>query len=747
MTTVTGSDFDSLAHAIYCANTHGFSLFPAYGLKSLTAMDGKTYLACICGDMACTKPGKHPAVSKGRNAASKNENVLENLWAGRKGLNLAIATGVESGIFIVDVDGEHGVNSLKELPPLPHTLTCRTARGHHYYFKYPDKKVHTRTHVWRNIDIRGDGGYVIAPYSRHIEGVCYEWLDEATPIALAPQWLLDKVCADKKAPVVRQDMLDNASDLTWDDHDVRNMLTYLDANMGYSDWINIGMALHDGGYHQDVWDSWSKNSTKYTGTTNHWKSFKDMTGGITMGTLVDMAKLNGWKPKEYVSEPIDWDTHPARQWAINMGIYKPKATKGATKQDNAPAPAMKPTALDPRNIPGLVGETVEWICGTAVFEQPEMAMLNTFAALGAVFGRRFASTTDIRTNLYCCSIGNSTSGKDHSRKMIDKLMTAAGLETFLAGETMHSGSGLVTQLERQPSHLMMIDEFGMVLSSITGNKAQSHQIDISTKMLNLFTSNNRAWRGGTYADKKTAPTVIYEPNLCIYGTTTLETYLEALKKIAISSGMMNRFIVLPGREKPEPRFDDRSHAIPDDLLEKWRALGEGGMEVYNKNIINVPPRIVEWGSGCKEYYDELLRSQVRMTYDCDDALGILFGRYREITTKMAMILALCRDTVNPQISLEDFGYAENIVKTSIMYVKSLASEFMYENDQEKRKRDVAQVIRSAKKDGISKGELINRTGNLKGRERDEILRDLLEEGLVSAERKDTKVCYFYMGKA
>lgn len=750
MTTVTNTDFDSFSQAVNYAQTHSFAVFPTYGIKSLTGMDGKAYLACTCGNLACSSPGKHPAIGKGLKAASKDPAVIENLWAGRQGLNLAIATGVISGIFVVDVDGEAGERSLSDLPELPKTLTCRTARGHHYYFKYPEKKVYNRTHVWRNIDIRGEGGYVIGADSRHIEGVSYQWLDESAPIAEAPDWLLDAVCAEKKAPVVHDDLLTNASSREWEADDVRDMLTYIDSSCGYDEWVNIGMALHEGGFHMALWDDWSKSSPKYANNcTYHWRSFKPG-GGITMGTLVDRAKLGGWKPKEYISEPIDWATHPARDWAISMGIYKePQTRSGKPVEIAAPVPAASfptPLKLNAREIPGIVGETVEWICGTAVFEQPEMAMLNVFCALGAVFGRRYASTTDIRTNLYCCSISDSTSGKDHSRKMVDKLMSAAGLDTFLAGGAIHSGSGLITQLERQPSHIMMIDEFGLVLGNITSKNAQSHQQDISPKLLDLFTSSDRDWRGGTYADKKVEPTVIHQPNLCIYGTTTLTTYLDALKKIAISSGMMNRFLVLPGRTEPDPRFDDKPRNIPDDLLEKWRALAPTGIGEFNKNIINVTPRIVEWGDQCKAYYDELLVKQISYMREKNAGIEILFGRYREMTTKLAMILAICRDTENPRISIDDFGTAENVVRTSINYVKDLASEFMYENDQEKRKRDVTNIIRAYGTNGVSKSTLLSKTGNLKARELEEIMKGLLEEDKIRAEKVGIKVHYFYMGK-
>lgn len=750
-------DFDSFSTAVHYAQRHSFAVFPVFGIRKLHGADGKPQLCCSCGIIACSSPGKHPAVSKGLNAASKDPEVLENLWGGRKGLNLAIATGVISGVFVMDIDGDKGRESLVQLESehgkIPETLTVKTARGHHLYFSYPSKKVSTRSHVWPSIDVRGEGGFVVAPQSRHLNGIIYEWVYEDAPIVEAPQWVLDKVCQTKQAPVVRTELLATAESHEWSPDEVRDMLSYLDPSMGNDEWVQVGMALHSGGHAFGLWDDWSKGGKNYTGdTSKRWSSFKPH-GGITMGTLVGMAKLQGWKPKEYVTEPTDWESSPARDWAISLGIYKPAVVEPALApvmaDPLAPHPTPKKGVLpfNPCEDLGLVSETVEWICGTSVLEQPEMALLNTLAALGAIFGRRFASTTDIRTNLYCCCIGASASGKDHSRKMIDKLMTAAGLETFLSGEAIHSGSGLVTQLERKPSHLMMIDEFGMVLSSITGSKAQSYQIDISTKLLNLFTSNDRAWRGGTYSDKKTQATVIHEPNLCIYGTTTLSTYLDALKKIAISSGMMNRFVVLPGRENPVINFEDRSRHVPDYLIEKWRALAPSGIAAINSNIIGKAPKIVEWGTGSKQYFDGLLKRQVEYSREKNSGIEVLFGRYREMTTKIAMIFAISNDIENPRISTEDFAHAENIIKASIFYVRELATDHMYENQHDKNLKDVLSIIRERR--SITRSELLRACRAIQKRDMDAILSHLADEGSIDVERGESTggrapVVYNYM---
>lgn len=123
---------------------------------------------------------------------------------------VAIVTGKINGIVILDVDMDKGdgFEALKdkELPPTP---VVRTQNGgFHYYFKYPKnaKKVKNTTDILgkgSHVDIRGDGGYALIPYT---EG--YEWVEglslEDFPIAEMPSWLANLV-VDKDATSAKRD--------------------------------------------------------------------------------------------------------------------------------------------------------------------------------------------------------------------------------------------------------------------------------------------------------------------------------------------------------------------------------------------------------------------------------------------------------------------------------------------------------------------------------------------------------------
>src|SRR5262249_18196010 len=67
----------------------------------------------------------------------------------------------------------------------------------HVYFRSPEKPVRSSaSKIAPGIDVRGDGGYVLAPPSVHPSGRRYEWsVDCATALAEAPVWLIDKISA------------------------------------------------------------------------------------------------------------------------------------------------------------------------------------------------------------------------------------------------------------------------------------------------------------------------------------------------------------------------------------------------------------------------------------------------------------------------------------------------------------------------------------------------------------------------
>jgi putative DNA primase/helicase len=164
---------------------------------------------------------KEPLVAWKRYQQKRASYTLCEQWDTAANNNLAVVTGRISGLWVLDIDGDTGKETLARLTdqhgPLPETICVRTGSGGlHYYFRFPDsEQVDIRNMVKKDrqanalpgIDVRGDGGYVIAPPSIHESGNAYEWLVPPSQGNLkdAPDWLLniaDRARTDDAAPLL-----------------------------------------------------------------------------------------------------------------------------------------------------------------------------------------------------------------------------------------------------------------------------------------------------------------------------------------------------------------------------------------------------------------------------------------------------------------------------------------------------------------------------------------------------------------
>jgi len=119
-------------------------------------------------------------------------------WSGGEDSSFGIATGHRSGVFVVDVDvrdDRNGLEALAAMGEFPETYTVRTPTGgYHFYFALPDFPVKTSgNQVAPGVDIRGEGGFVVAPGMPHKNGGTYEEVVDVPPAA-APAWLLELPC-------------------------------------------------------------------------------------------------------------------------------------------------------------------------------------------------------------------------------------------------------------------------------------------------------------------------------------------------------------------------------------------------------------------------------------------------------------------------------------------------------------------------------------------------------------------------
>ena len=122
--------------------------------------------------------------------------------------NIGIVTGSISCIVVLDIDPAHGGDKSlasweKQYGSLPETVEVTTGGGgRHLYFQHPGGVVRNRAGVAPGIDLRGDGGCVVAPPSIHTSGKHYVWIEGRGPGSIKPApmpvWLLQLISGNGK---------------------------------------------------------------------------------------------------------------------------------------------------------------------------------------------------------------------------------------------------------------------------------------------------------------------------------------------------------------------------------------------------------------------------------------------------------------------------------------------------------------------------------------------------------------------
>lgn len=191
----------------------GIPVFPLHWIKQ----DGTC--SCRMGAM-CQAKGKHPRIKNWNEEATTDAEKIKEWWTKAPSANIGIPMGEKSGLVALDVDTRHrGDESLALLMDeneiLPVTLTVTTGGGgKHYIFKYtPELCIKNAVGFREGLDIRTQGGMIVAAPSLHSSGNRYTWDEGCSPFEIQaadmPSWLVEEIRKVGTAFTAKKTVTDN----------------------------------------------------------------------------------------------------------------------------------------------------------------------------------------------------------------------------------------------------------------------------------------------------------------------------------------------------------------------------------------------------------------------------------------------------------------------------------------------------------------------------------------------------------
>lgn len=294
----------------------GWPVLPVHWIKE----NGK----CSCNKNDCKNQGKHPLTRDGLKDASTDPAIITAWFRRWPDANIGIRTGAVSRLFVLDVDHKSGgLLTLSDLEDqhgrLPGLCAQTGGGGFHYLFRYSGPECRSKTNVYKGIDTRGDGGYILVEPSTHVSGGTYQWLDDdpldGATVPEMPDWLRATLQTPNRPAAMKTQQPEKALPPP-EIKKIRAALAYIPAD-DRDIWLHIGMALQATGAGNQafgLWCEWAQQSEKFNLADSRrvWDSFEPV-GGIKLGSLFEKAKEFG-----YLFEPSRPPVPPIEAYLPNV---------------------------------------------------------------------------------------------------------------------------------------------------------------------------------------------------------------------------------------------------------------------------------------------------------------------------------------------------------------------------------------------------------------------------------------------
>ena len=319
---------------------------------------------------------------------------------------------------------------------------------------------------------------------------------------------------------------------------------------------------------------------------------------------------------------------------------------------------------------GVLSDIQTYIESKNASPQPVLAAMAAFSTLATMTRRAYVGSPELkntRMNLMAVAVAPSGGGKDASLKGGAQILRECGLGDCVGRESK-SGSAYHSQLVNTPNVLFTQDEIGKWWQYTQG--VATHANTIKTFFLKAFTSSNEAgFVGIEYAGAGKANNIeeVDYPHANLYGVTTPQSFYDALSMADMHEGLIGRMLVVESELRPELKrkvTEDKAaldailrfNSKMDEHIRKGNAASMAGFGADDPVVVEITEDADEmiWQKG------QEIRNTMLPKLD-EKGLAEAYGRWGELVNKLACLMAIAKNPVEPVVTNMEATYAMQIV--------------------------------------------------------------------------------------
>lgn len=641
------------------------------------------------------------------------EEEVINWWKTWPQANVAIITGSISGIFVVDGDGEIGSRWITEnLPKTSVYAKTGRAAGCHCFYRYPaGAKIPCKVGWKPKVDIRGEGGYVVAAPSIHHTGNRYtlilreglrgwEELHEFNPYELPGEKTQGNLLLDLSKTKMPGEIFEPAKT------GERN------ATMASL----LGKVFRAGMTDEQAWE--------YINAWNA-KNKPPMGEKEVKATFRSILKLHRQ------SAPISIEPEPIIEAIKPEPDQTDQAITGPVT-DAYPIECLQPG--------GLLQEIMTYVEKSSSNHKPIFALSAAIALVGNLLGQRVMTETGLRTNMYCVSIGYSGCGKNASHSAISAILRGSEARASMGPTDTASGAAVLKWMttDNHQVTLFTLDEIGMLLKGL--KNPGSPMCELPRILTKIFSETDRPY-SKSYADSKLNITIPWH-HLSLYASSTPGQFWGHLTEADAVSGFLARLLIFEARDEASKPREAICPEVPKSLMEKANALWNipTPIDPERGDIARVPvpfviPRSMEAKVIFSAWADEYWR--LRNIHRDDEAKSAVFGRAAEHAGKLSLIHAMSLHGAKAKEVLpESIQWATKTTDACINTLMRGIKEGISKNQFHAEQQKVIKIIQGL--GGEARAREVYKRIHAPVRTANEIIASLVSAGEIKQENRPNK---------